>query len=146
MQSVTAVEIPTISEKEFISGKIAISEFLELTFKRFFQSYALAYNKMHKRNGNLFYKTFRRAEVNREQYFTQAIIYIHSNPIKHKLVASFQDWTWSSWHTFLSSGKTKILRDEVIEWFGGLDAFIKAHQDAVARSEGFQPLKGSKPF
>ena len=66
-RSVATIEIPTQSEKQFISGKVSVSQFIEHIFKRFFQSYALAFNKMYNRQGNLFYKTFKRAEVNKEQ-------------------------------------------------------------------------------
>jgi REP element-mobilizing transposase RayT len=44
----------TLTEKLFLDKKLLLSELIEKTFKRFFQSYAMAFNKKYNRNGNLF--------------------------------------------------------------------------------------------
>ena len=108
---------------------INLSELIEQTFKRFFQSYAMAFNKQHKRNGNLFYKPFKRVKVDRDTQFTMALIYIHSNALKHGLVQNFTTYQWSSWQSIISPHPTLLLRDEVIEWFGSLETFIKVHKE-----------------
>ena len=100
-------------------------------FKRFFTSYAMAFNAMFDRTGNLFYRTFKRVEVLSDEQFTQTLIYIHANAQKHKLVNDFTQHPWSSYHSIISDKPTKILRGEVLQWFGGKDQFIKAHQDLV---------------
>jgi putative transposase len=122
----------TITEKRFIENKITFSELAEQTFKRFFQSYALAFNKMHNRQGNLFYKPFKRISIDKNAQFTMAIIYIHANAMKHGLVKNFTEYLWSSWHTIISSKPTALLRKEVIEWFGSLEECIKAHNEQSA--------------
>jgi putative transposase len=122
----------TLTEKKFQDGKISISELIENSFKRFFQSYALAFNKVHKRNGNLFNKPFKRIEIDKDGYFTQAIIYTHANAVKHGLIKDFTKWKWSSWNSYLSESPTKLLRQEVLDWFGGLSQFIKVHKEMTA--------------
>ena len=119
----------TTTEKQFIENKITLSELIEGSFKRFFQSYALSFNKMHKRQGNLFYKPFKRIRIEKDSQLTMAIIYIHANAMKHGLVNNFADYEWSSWHTIISNRPTTLFRKEVIDWFGGLQACIKAHYD-----------------
>ena len=119
----------TITEKHFIAGKKVINELLVHTFKRFFQSYALAFNKMHNRNGNLFYKPFKRIAIENDTQFTMAMVYIHSNAVKHGLVKDFADYLWSSWHSILSDKPTLLAREEVIDWFGSLELCIKAHYE-----------------
>jgi putative transposase len=112
--------------------EISLSELIGQTFKRFFQSYALAFNKQHQRRGNLFYKPFKRVKVENDDQFTMALIYIHTNAAKHGLVKDFTSYTWSSWHSIISNQPTSLLRDEVIKWFGSLEICIKSHKELAA--------------
>lgn len=50
----------SLTEKKFLEHQCSISELIEHGFKRFFQSYSLAFNKVHQRQGNLFHKPFKR--------------------------------------------------------------------------------------
>jgi putative transposase len=61
-------------------------------WKNFFQSYAMAFNKQHKRIGTLFQTPFKRALVDNSQYYTRLVYYIHRNPQHHKLVDNYKDW------------------------------------------------------
>ncbi len=115
------------TEQNFKKGLISLSELIEQSFKRFFQSYAQAFNKVNKRKGNLFYKPFKRRQIETDNYFTQSIIYTHANPVKHKLTKDFRTWKWSSWSTYMSKSATKLRRDEVVEWFGSREEFIRQH-------------------
>ncbi len=119
----------TLTEKKFLDKGVTTSELVEQSFKRFFQSYALSFNKMYKRKGNLFYKPFKRVEVKKDSHLTQAIIYIHANPVKHKLISDFTQYRWSSWKSILSEAPTQLLRNEIIEWFGSRTLFISAHKE-----------------
>ncbi len=129
-------QLLTLTEKKFQKEEISLSELIEHSFKRFFQSYALAFNKLHKRNGNLFYKPFKRIEIDKESYFTQVIIYVHANAVKHGLVKDLGKWKWSSWHTYLIESTTKLRRQEVMEWFGDREQFIKLHQEMTSYYKG----------
>ncbi|MEO6232478.1 MAG: hypothetical protein ABJB11_16500 [Ferruginibacter sp.] len=122
----------TRAEKNYTENKITFSELIEHAFKRFFQSYALAFNKTNNRKGNLFYKPFKRISIEKDTQFTMTIIYIHANAAKHGIVKDFALYKWSSWQTIISSKSTSLLRDEVIEWFGSLAECIKMHRDLSA--------------
>lgn len=117
------------TEKKYLSDEATTELLLELEWKRFFNSYAMAFNKQHKRKGNLFQRPFKRLEVEKESHFTQAIIYIHSNAQHHKLCDDFTKHEWSSWHTILSEKPTYLKREEVLEWFGGRLQFIDIHKN-----------------
>ncbi|MBY0434311.1 MAG: hypothetical protein K2U26_09395 [Cyclobacteriaceae bacterium] len=130
--STSDTKLVTLTEKKFQKGEIFLSELIEHSFKRFFQSYALAFNKVYKRSGNLFYKPFKRIEINKESYFTQAIIYVHANAVRHGLVKDLVNWRWSSWHSYLTESPTKLQRQEVLEWFGGREQFIKLHEEMTS--------------
>jgi putative transposase len=127
LQAIDLTEL-LLTEKRFLKNEITMSELIEQSFKRFFQSYSLSFNQFHNRKGNLFYRPFKRIEISKESHFTQAIVYIHANPVKHRLTKDFTAYKWSSWHSLLSSTPTKLLRTELMEWFGGRESFISTHK------------------
>jgi len=91
----------------------------------------MAFNKLYHRKGNLFNRPFKRVFIKRETHFTQSIVYIHANPVKHRLCKDFTTFGWSSFKPLISSKPTKLLREEIIEWFGNKEQFIKAHDDLI---------------
>ena len=105
---------------------------IEKTFKRFFQSYALAFNKLYTRHGNLFYKPFKRVRIDSDPQFTMAVIYVHANAAKHGLVKDFTTYPWSSWHSIISKQPTLLLREELIRWFGSIELCIKTHKELAS--------------
>lgn len=119
-------------EKKYLVNEVTTSDLLVLQWKRFFNSYSMAFNKMYSRQGNLFYRPFKRVHVQKDVHFTQSIVYLHANAQKHKLCKDFRQHPWSSWHTMLSSSPTKLLRQEVLEWFGGIERFLQLHADMTS--------------
>ena len=115
-------------EKKYLADESTTDQLLELEWKRLFNSYAMAFNKQHKRKGNLFQRPFKRLEIMKEAHFTQVLIYIHANAQHHKLCNDFTEHQWSSWHTILSDKPTHLKREEVLEWFGGKQNFIDTHK------------------
>lgn len=81
--------------------------------------------------GNLFYKPFKRVLIKDDDHFTQTIIYIHANPVKHNLSKDFISYRWSSWKSLLSNKPTALLRSEIIQWFGNDQLFINTHLNNV---------------
>lgn len=130
------VEKQTKAEKQFLSSG-EISSLIEMAFTRLFTSYAMAFNKMFRRTGNLFQRTFKRIKIESDSQFTQAIVYIHANAQKHKFVKDFVLHKWCSYHTMISDKPTRLLRNEVMEWFGGKEQFIKAHREIGDYYYGF---------
>ena len=59
------------------------------------------------------------------------IHYIHTNPVHHQFVKSIDKWEHSSYKIFLSKAPTKIERDYVLKVFGGLDGFVKYHEQPI---------------
>ncbi len=104
-----------------------VHEIVSHQFRKFFQSYAMAYNKQQDRIGTLFQTSFKRALVDDEVYFANLIHYIHANPQKHGIVANFRDYEWSSYQRILIDKPTKLQKDEVLEWFGNKDEYKRFH-------------------
>lgn len=119
----------TKTEQLFLLNKTTLSDLVVKTFTRFFQSYAQSFNKIYSREGNLFYRPFKRIEILKESQFISTMIYIHANALKHGLTKDFTLHKWSSWHSFLSLKPTKLLRNETFDWFGNKEVFIKTHFD-----------------
>jgi hypothetical protein len=54
--------------------------------------------------------------------------YIHNNPVKHGFCERATDWKHSSIHAYNSLKISLLERDEVMDWFGGAEAFWGFHQ------------------
>lgn len=96
-----------------------------------FNAYTKAFNKAYNRTGALFQRPFGRVEVTSDAHFMWLVIYIHQNPQKHGFVDDFRTWPYSSYHTLLSTKLTRLKRDDVLTWFGGVEAFGISHQQEV---------------
>lgn len=121
----------TTAEKQFLEmskDEGTVHKVLERQFTRLFTSYAMSFNKIWQRSGNLFHRPFKRVEVQNESHFTNLIRYIHTNPVKHGLTDDFIFYPWSSYQAFLSDGPTNLERNDVLECFGSKQLFVKFHQ------------------
>lgn len=107
--------------------KISAHKIISHQFQKFFQSYAMAYNKQQNRVGTLFQTPFKRVLINDDQYFTNMIYYIHANPQKHGIIKDFKNYQWSSYQRILIEKPTKLYKNEVLAWFGGKEAYIQYH-------------------
>jgi len=106
-----------------------VHEIVSKQLRIFFQSYALAFNKQHERSGTLFQTPFKRALVHDNDYITQLIYYINSNPQKHKIVRDFREWKWSSYQSIILDEPNTLKKNEVIDWFGGINEYIDFHNN-----------------
>ena len=96
-------------------------------FSHLFNSYTQAFNKKINRTGALFERPFKRILVENETYLKYLVYYIHHNPVKHGFVDDMIEYPWSSYKSISSSKKTKLKREEVIEWFNDLGNYIHFH-------------------
>jgi len=125
----------TVKSQQFVEGEISYSEYLEDQFKRFFGSYALAYNKQQDRHGALFQKRFKRISVLDEYKLHYLVAYIHHNPLHHRFCTVFENWKYSSWSAYLHLEQASSLnREEVLSWFDAdlekaRTRFLKYHED-----------------
>lgn len=108
-----------------------IPEFVLQQISNFQNSYAKSYNKVFGRRGRLFLESVKRSEVITEDYFSKIIHYVHANAVHHGICKRIEDWPHSSYHALISTAPTLLKRDELLDWFGGVQAFIQFHQQAV---------------
>ena len=115
-----------LGNPEGLKGKL--SNLISHQFGTLLNSYTKAYNKHYGRKGSLFRNTFKRKSVTKDAYYTHLIRYIHLNPVKHRFVDEPKSWPYSSYNSLLSQKSTALLREQVLDWFGGRKQFIQAHK------------------
>ncbi|MEW6195500.1 MAG: hypothetical protein AB1521_10110 [Bacteroidota bacterium] len=96
-------------------------------FQRLFISYSMALNKQKARKGNLFQKNFKRRIVYGEESLKNLVYYIHTNPSHHMIDSDYQNYPFSSYRIIVSRDSTTLKREEVLDWFGGIQNFINKH-------------------
>ena len=110
-------------EKKDLAGLIVSEQ-----FRRFFMAYGKAINKQQEREGSLFKKYFKRKEINNLQYLQQLVCYIHRNPIHHGFDIDFSNYPWNSFIRMLEERITRLMKVEVINWFGDKDNYVFMHK------------------
>jgi hypothetical protein len=55
------------------------------------------------------------------------------NPVHHRFVNKAHEWPHSSYQTILLTKKTALQRNEVLQWFNGVDEFINFHEQPMDR-------------
>jgi REP element-mobilizing transposase RayT len=111
-------------------------------FSNLFNAYAKAFNKQTNRTGSLFQDRFKRILISSDAYFTRLVFYIHMNPQKHGFIADLKKWKWSSYSSILQAGETKLCRGEVLDWFDGVEGYVRFHQDLLNDS-GIEAFVGN---
>ncbi len=100
-------------------------------YSNFFNSYTQSFNKFYNRKGSLFMQNLKSEEINTDNSFCKVVHYLHANPVHHRFVKSLEDWPHTSYKNFLSNMPTKLERNYVLDMFGGLDQFIKYHEQPI---------------
>jgi putative transposase len=119
--------VKTKSEYDFPDTDFGI--LIGQRFRMFFMKYAKAINKQMERTGSLFENTFKRKVICKETYLINAIVYIHLNPCHHDITADYENYKWSSYKRILQDRPTNLMKENVVNLFGGKDNFIKYHKD-----------------
>jgi len=110
--------------QEIIDEKLCKKPYL--AFSYMFNSYAKKYNQTYNRKGSLFQEHLKREIINGDDYLIQAITYIHLNPVKHGF-SEFLEYPHSSYNAMISESKTLLKREEVLQFFGGIESFVDYH-------------------
>jgi hypothetical protein len=110
-----------------VKNKISIND----QFRLFFLSYSKAINKQTGRTGSLFQKRFKRIIIEGNPALCKTVVYIHTNPVHHKMRDGFDNYEYSSFQSIIGDKETKIKREEVLSWFGGSDNFIAKHKEGL---------------
>ncbi|MEQ9092337.1 MAG: hypothetical protein RIE52_14690 [Balneola sp.] len=117
---------PNLRGLEDLGG---FSRAISQQFSNLFNSYTKAYNKKYNRKGSLFTPNFNRKLIDSDEYFVRLIAYIHNNPVHHGFVKTPNNWSFSSWHSYLFEKTTNISKQEALKWFGTDKNFEAIHSE-----------------
>jgi REP element-mobilizing transposase RayT len=123
-----------INEDDISSKTLDFHKTVMLQFQHFLNGYAQAINKQFSRKGGLFLNHLKRIVVPTDSYFTSLIHYIHFNPVHHGFCKDLRDWQHSSYNAFLLEKATRLERDEILNWFGNREQYLRFHQQALDTS------------
>jgi len=92
---------------------VHVKDFDELgvIFRQVHGPTALEWNKQDKTRGRKVWYRYSDRLIRSERHYYTTLNYIHYNPVKHRLVDSPYDWTWSSVHWYLENEGRQWLRD-----------------------------------
>jgi REP element-mobilizing transposase RayT len=121
--------IHTATHKRFLNKACGFHELIEQQFNRLFIAYSLSFNKMNNIKGHLFNRPFKRIAIRDNAHFTQLLVYIHANTMKHGILKDFTNYRWSSYRAIITDQPTHIQRQQVLDWFGGRERFIVSHKE-----------------
>ncbi len=96
--------------------------------RRFFIVHSQRINSHNNRDGNLFCKSFKRIQVNNEDYWKRLVFYIHYNPVKHKLTENYKEYPYSSYNYYSRGDNTLIDLNWALSIFGSFNDFSDYHK------------------
>jgi len=84
-------------------------------------SYAVWFNRKHRRIGHLFQGRFKSFLIENESYFTALCLYVHGNPLRAGIVQRLLDYKWSSYRTYANKKYqlSWLTTDLVLGMYGG---------------------------
>jgi putative transposase len=123
-----AVEDEGKVDNKAIIDNNEIEKFLSKQFSNLFSSYTQSFNKMYKRMGSLFIKNFKREVILYKDYFRNAVVYTHRNPIHHGFCTSYNDWGYTSYCEILEQKSVFVEVDKLLKVFEGKQLFVEVHQ------------------
>ncbi len=130
-----AAEKQTVSMKKFLNEPtelIFIDEMFERQVNSFMVSFANFSKNKYKRQGGLFQKPFKRILISNDSWLQQAIIYVHANPLKHKISKNYESYRHSSYAEIVSAKTVNCDVKSVLLFFGGLNKSIHFHEKQIA--------------
>ncbi len=104
-----------------------ISRFVVQQFSNLFNGYTQAINKIYRRYGSLFAPRFRRIPVMDEDYGRKLILYIHRNPVHHRFRKRMEQWSYSSYNTYMKSIESWD-KSPISEYFLTYQDFVEFHE------------------
>lgn len=128
--------------KVFTNDDSAINRYISKQFSNLFSCYTQSFNKVYHRRGSLFIKNFKRELIADDAYLRNAIVYVHRNPVHHGFCADYLEWEHSSYGDILNERNGLVDAQAVFSLFGGKDAWLQQHQQALVQIENYKMAKG----
>jgi putative transposase len=121
----------SVKNRSFNKMECNLPDFIMERFSNWLNGYTKAYNKMYHRKGALFLDYLKRSHAASAEDFSRFVFYVHKNAVHHGLTKSIGQWEWDAYKLLLNTEPTALLRNELLDWFGGREQFIEFHQKPV---------------
>ena len=118
----------TVRARQLLAGDATVDMLLTHQAARWFSSYMKGFNHRHRRTGPMLKQGFRRVAQGTMSHILDKIAYNHHNAIHHGLVKEYHQHPFSSYNAFTQNKKTLMAKEEVLDWYGGLEGFLNYHQ------------------
>jgi len=105
-----------------------IEKYLSKQFSNLFSSYTQSFNRMYKRMGSLFIKNFRREVILDREYFLNAVVYTHRNPVHHGFCNRYTDWSYTSYCEISERRSEVIDVNKLLAVFKSKELFVDFHK------------------
>ena len=116
-----------VKNNEIIDDK-TIELFLSKQFANLFSCYTQSFNKVFNRRGSLFIKNFKRVQIENKQYFFNAVVYTHRNPVHHGFCRHFYEWKHSSYNEIIEENSNIVEVKKLLLLFENKNNFINWHE------------------
>jgi REP element-mobilizing transposase RayT len=120
-----------IKQKPYHPVETDLSDFIMERFSNWLNGYTKAFNKMYRRKGALFMDYLRRSPSKNDSDFCNYVFYLHKNAVHHNLTQNIGDWKWDGYTALTGNLPTFLLREDLLNFFGGKEGFIRFHQRPV---------------
>lgn len=119
-EMMTLKELKSLSAAQGLNNINILQLHLNKLFNTFIQSLS---NALNHKNIVLQAELLEEPETMRNK-----VINLHQKVLHQNLVLQIQQWKYSSYNAILSEKPTKIKREELLKWFGGINEFKHQHQ------------------
>jgi hypothetical protein len=79
--------------------------------------------------GSLFVKNFKRNRIDSKEYFYNAILYTHRNPIHHGFCKNFNEWKHSSYNEIVEENTEIVEVSKLLKMVENKENFIEIHKN-----------------
>lgn len=99
--------------------------------KRINIRFARRYNNKYEKIGHVFQDRFKSEVIHNDGHLVQVMRYIHNNPVKANMVNKAEEYTWSSYNSYINK-KDRLIhsktKDMIMEIFSGsIEEYKKFH-------------------
>lgn len=99
--------------------------------KRINIRFARRYNNKYEKIGHVFQDRFKSEVIHNDGHLVQVMRYIHNNPVKGNMVNKAEEYTWSSYNSYINK-KDRLIhsktKDMIMEIFSGsIEEYKKFH-------------------
>ena len=80
-------------------------------------------------------KNYKRKHVDTEKYYSNLVVYIHNNPVKHGFVEHQLEYPWTSYLLIKEEKDSFVNTQDVLDLFDGVENYEYVHQQELDEEE-----------